>query len=307
LIDPYGRDVTGLRISLTPRCNLACFFCHKEWDPSVMEMTKDEILKIIEVAKSFGVNHLKITGGEPLLREDLLVIVSQASELLDEVSITTNGTKLSSLAHHLRMAGLSRVNVNLPTLSQERYSKICGANLLEETMGGIKAASHEGLPVKVNMVILKGVNEDEVERMIDFTRSFDGVLQLIELQPIPNDGGIFGKFHVSLDELEDSIRAKAVSSEPLRNGQRHRYHLRRDGGNATVDVVRPTHNPAFCMGCSRLRVTSDGKLKPCLLRSDNLVDLMGIMRSGSSNRDLAELFKEAIMRREPYWRELDAR
>jgi len=303
LLDKYGRDVTELRVSVTPRCNLKCFFCHKEWDPSLEEVSKDELLNIVELARSFGVRRLKITGGEPLLREDLPQIISEASAKVEEVSVTTNGTLLTNLSADLKRAGLARVNVNLPTLIPEKYARVCGVDLMDKVLDGIRATSSQGIPVKVNMVVLKGVNQDEIERMIDFTSSFNGVLQLIELQPIPADGGTFRTYHSDLSPVEESIRARAISSEDTHGGQRRKYFLEHNGRDAAVEIVRPTHNPAFCLRCSKLRLTSDGRLKPCLLRSDNLVDLVGLIRSGASSDELAGRYKEAIARREPYWKE----
>ncbi|HYA21771.1 MAG TPA: GTP 3',8-cyclase MoaA [Thermoproteota archaeon] len=303
MLDRYGRDVTELRVSVTPRCNLKCFFCHKEWDSSAEEASKDELLKTIEVARSFGVRRLKITGGEPLLRQDLPQIISAASSILEEVSVTTNGTLLSGMSGVLRHAGLARINVNLPTLTPDRYARICGANIMDRALEGIRAASSEGMPVKVNMVVLKGVNQDEIERMMDFTSSFNGILQLIELQPIPSDGTTFRAFHSDLASVENSISSRAVKSEAARGGQHLRYFIKHNGGNAVVEIVRPTNNPAFCRRCSKLRVTSDGRLKPCLLRSDNLVDIARLVRSGASSDELAACYEEAIARREPYWKD----
>jgi len=305
LLDRYERDVTELRVSVTSRCNLKCFFCHKEWDSCEGQTSPREFIRIIEVAKSCGFRRLKITGGEPLLRGDLPRIIRESFAMLEEVSITTNGTLLSRLAPELKRAGLSRVNVNLPTIVGEKYRKICGADMLEEVIGGIKAAKDQGFPTKVNMVILKGVNEDEVGAMIDFASSLGAVLQLIELQPLPSGGNVFSRYHVDLSPLEKGLMARAVSVTPTHGGQRNRYAIRHNGSAATVEVVRPTGNPSFCQRCSKLRVTSDGKLKPCLLRSDNLVDIVGPMRSGAAGKGLVDLFRQASANREPYWKDGD--
>jgi len=303
LLDRFGRDVTELRMSVTPRCNLSCFYCHKEWDPSKAEVSKEEILETVRVAKSFGVKRLKITGGEPLLREDLPDIVRETSGLLEEVSMTTNGTNLSGLWGELRRAGLSRVNVNLPTLVREKYSKICGADLLDKVLEGIDTVAISGArPVKVNMVLLKGVNENEVERMIEFCSSVPSILQLIELQPIPDDKDTFDRYHLDLTQVESWIGSIASGVEATRNGQRNRYLVEHNGCRSAVEIVRPNENPSFCSACSRLRVTSDGRLKPCLLRSDNLVDFVQLMKRGADGRELARQFRMALAKREPYWR-----
>lgn len=306
MFDGYGRDVTELRVSVTPDCNLKCFFCHKEWDSAEGKTSAQEFLKIIEVAKSCGFRRLKVTGGEPLLRGDLPDIVRRASAILEEVSITTNGTLLSQRALELKRAGLSRVNVNLPTMVDEKYERICGAGMLREVIGGIRAARDQGFPTKVNMVVLRGVNEDEVGAMIDFASSLGAVLQLIELQPLPSGGDIFSRYHLDLNPLEEELRARAVSVTATHGGQRNRYAIRHNGSAAAVEVVRPTRNPSFCRLCSKLRVTSDGKLKPCLLRSDNLVDIAGPLRSGATAEGLIDLFKQASANREPFWKDDDS-
>jgi len=305
LFDSYGRDVTELRVSVTSDCNLKCFFCHKEWDSSEGQTSAQELSRIIEAAKSCGFRRLKITGGEPLLRDDLPSIIRQASVRLEEVSITTNGTLLSLRAPELKTAGLSRVNVNLPTMLEERYVTICGANMLREVMSGLRAAKDQGFPTKVNMVILRGVNEDEVGAMMDLASSLGAVLQLIELQPLPSGGDVFSRYHVDLNPLERGLVARATRVTPAHGGQRNRYTIQHNGSEATVEVVRPTGNPSFCRMCSKLRVTSDGKLKPCLLRSDNLVDIAGPLRSGATDKGLIDLFKQASANREPYWKDGD--
>ena len=305
MFDGYGREVTELRISVTSDCNLKCFFCHKEWDSSEGHTSAQEFLRIIETAKSCGFRRLKITGGEPLLRGDLPDIVRRASSILEEVSITTNGTLLSQRAPELKRAGLSRVNVNLPTIIDERYKRICGASMLREVIGGIRAARDQGFPTKVNMVVLRGVNEDEVGAMTDFASSLGAVLQLIELQPLPSGGNVFSRYHVDLNSLEKELRARAMRMTATHGGQRNRYAIRHNGSEASIEVVRPTGNPSFCRMCSKLRVTSDGKLKPCLLRSDNLVDIVGPLRSGVTDKGLIDVFKQASANREPYWKDGD--
>ena len=305
MFDGYGRDVTELRVSVTSDCNLKCFFCHKEWDSSEGQTSAQEFLKIMEVAKSCGLRRLKITGGEPLLRGDLPSIIRQASAMFEEVSITTNGTLLSQRAPELKRMGLSRVNVNLPTMDDEKYRMICGADMLREVIGGIMTAKDQGFPTKVNMVVLRGVNEDEVGGMMGFASSLGAVLQLIELQPLPSGGDVFSRYHVDLNPLEQALMARAMSVTATHGGQRNRYAIRHNGSAVDVEVVRPTGNPSFCRMCSKLRVTSDGKLKPCLLRSDNLVDIAGPLRSGATDKGLIDLFRQASANREPYWKDSD--
>ena len=297
--DRFGRPVTGLRISVTEDCNLNCFYCHQEGCPaSSREMTAEEIGKIVELATEFGVRKIKLTGGEPLLREDIVEVVRAAAiPKIKEVSMTTNGTLLSGLARELAEAGLTRLNISLDTLDEGTYEKITGKRTLRSALEGIDAALDAGLkPVKLNMVVLMGVNEHEVESMIAYTSKRDIILQLIELLDV--NGKDFAKYHYSLDGIERELQARATAVRTRRSMQaRKKYILPR----GEVEVVRPMHNTKFCAHCTRLRLTPDGRLKPCLMRNDDLVDLLPYV----SANDLAgarKAFLKAIARREPYFK-----
>ena len=180
--DHYGREVKSLRISVTQRCDLACPHCHKEGQsPSNEEMTPEEIERLVRISAGVGIRKVKLTGGEPLIRNDIAEIVSKLSPLMKEVSLTTNGIHLASMAGVLKTSGLDRVNVSLHTLDPETYKRLCGRDGSQEVILGIKAAIASRLtPVKVNMVVIKGENESEIMRMIDFCAEVGAVLQLIE-------------------------------------------------------------------------------------------------------------------------------
>jgi len=303
LKDPYGRPLESIRISVTQRCNLSCFYCHREGeDPSKRdEMTPEEIQKIVAVAASFGLGEVKITGGEPLIRRDILDIVTKIHETpgIKEVSMTTNGILLSEYAYSLRKAGLARVNISLDTLKAEKYKQITGVDALGSVISGIEKARDAGLhPVKVNMVLLKGLNEHEVPEMIDFARKNGVILQIIELES-PNENEFYERYHASLDAVERLLEGMAESITVRRMHHRKKYHLR---GGGEVEVVKPMHNTEFCRHCNRIRVTSEGKLKPCLFRNDNLIDMLGPIRRGEPEETLKKLFLEAVKRREPYFK-----
>ncbi len=306
MLKPSSGTMKNLRISIIENCNLNCFFCHREWNPpSGKSMSLNEVRKIVEVASSLGVESIKITGGEPLIREDVVSMVRAVSPLVREVSLVTNGILLEKYASDLKDAGLSRVNVNLPSLIPSKYSWITGGGDVSKVFKGINSASEAGLnPVKINMIVLKGVNEEDVEGMLDYASHVGAVLQLIELQPVPEDKHVFEEFHVALDSIEESIASKSVGKAFNQTGQRALYTLFRNGREMLVEVVSPTGNPDFCSRCSKLRVTCDGRLKPCLLRNDNLVDIVGLIRSGADNDALEKRFMEAIALKEPYWRRL---
>jgi len=303
MLQPPRRAVKSLRISVTESCNLNCFFCHREWNPpSSNHMGLSEVRKIVEVASSLGVENVKITGGEPLMREDVARMVRAISPLVGEVSLVTNGVLLGKYAPDLKDAGLSRVNVNLPSLVSSKYGWITGGGDVSKVLNGINAALEAGLnPVKINMVVLRGVNEEDVGEMLDYACSIGAVLQLIELQPIPGDEQVFKKFHVDLDDIEKSIASESTGKMLNRTGQRPIYRLSRNCGEVLVEIVSPSGNPEFCSRCSKLRVTCDGRLKPCLLRNDNLVDIVGLIRSGADDDALKKRFMEAVALKKPYW------
>ncbi len=306
LTDNCGRPLLNLRIAVTPRCNLRCDYCHKEGEEisscsrgTAEEMTVDEIVRIARIAINLDIARIKLTGGEPLMRKDLCEIVKEIAAIpgLKDLSMTTNGTMLGFQAQELRACGLRRVNISLPTLNAETYNKLTEGRI-ENVLDGVKAAVAAGFyPVKLNMVILNGVNVEAVPEMIEFARQTGTILQLIELDPINVDDTYYSVYHKFLDEHEAMLRQKALKVETRQfMHNRHIYHL----PDVTVEVVHPIENRDFCMHCTRLRVTSDGKLKPCLMRNDNVVDILVPMRRGASDEELREVFRHANQRREPY-------
>lgn len=252
-------------------------------------MSVDEIREILRVADKFGIRHVKFTGGEPLLRRDLAEIISAVPKSM-ESSITTNGVLLKNLAADLRHAGLTRLNVSLDSLNRETYKRITGSDRLDDVLAGIDAALESGLrPIKLNMVVLSGINEAEVEDFLAFVRGRrDLILQLIELMHFSGCTD-----HGDIAALEKDLEKRSRTIMTRRMHHRRKYCL--DG--AEVEVVRPLHNTEFCSYCNRLRVTSDGKLKPCLLRADNHVDIRG-----KRGEELENLFKEAVEKREPFFK-----
>ncbi len=304
LTDNCGRPLLNLRISITQRCNIHCAYCHREGEvqranDSAEKMTLEEIVRIAKTAVSLGITRIKLTGGEPLMREDVCEVVKAIGGIsgLRDLSMTTNGIMLDKLAKPLFAGGLKRVNVSLPTLNPETYTKLTNGKL-DNALAGVKAAVETGFcPVKLNMVVLKGVNVRDVPEMIDFARDLGVILQLIELDPINVSTDYYSKHHRFLTEQEAMLREKATSIETRRlMHNRLIYHL----PEVTVEVVHPTENSDFCMHCTRMRVTSDGKLKPCLMRNDNLVDILTPIRNGANDEKLKQLFSKANLLREPF-------
>lgn len=302
LVDSYGRPINSLRISLTQRCNFNCFFCHQEGEHSPgEELTADEIEVVVSVAAELGITKVKLTGGEPLLRDDIVEIVRRIAPYVEEVSMTTNASLLEEKACSLKEAGLRRVNVSFHTLNPDGFKEITGCSDEDLVRRGVEAALDCGLhPVKLNMVVMKGLNADEIPEMIGFSRETGTVLQLIEFQELENGAKYYEKYHYDLKPVEAELENEAVRVEERELHRRRVYHL---GDGAQVEVVRPMHNSRFCAYCTRLRLTSDGRLKPCLMRDDNLVPFVELVRAGEPRERLVEAFREAVARREPYWRD----
>jgi len=297
LIDPYNRRIKSLRISITQRCNLNCIYCHREGESEspdtnapAREISVETIAALVRAALAHGVRRIKFTGGEPLCRSDFAEILQELPPLKD-ISLTTNGTLLSECAHDLAEAGLHRVNVSLDTLYPDRYRRITGHDMLNTVLDGISAAVDAGLtPVKLNMVLLRGTNDDEISEMIDFARKFGPevvILQLIELME-------FGESceHVDMDAIETALALRASDIVTRELHRRRKYLI--DG--AEVEVVRPIDNSEFCANCNRLRVTSDGKLKGCLLSNHGLVDI-----SSATEEEMYMLLEKAVAMRRPYY------
>ncbi|MGD0080358.1 MAG: GTP 3',8-cyclase MoaA [Methanoregula sp.] len=290
LKDSFERPVTNIRISLTKQCNLSCIYCHREGEKaSKDQLSAPEIAEILQLAAEFGIRSVKFTGGEPLLRPDLLEIIRSVPKGM-ESSLTTNGTLLAGLAQDLKNAGLRRVNVSLDSLNPDTYRKITGIDRLSDVLNGITAALEAGLtPVKINMVLLEGINDQEVDDFLAFVRGNRNlILQLIELMNFNECD-----YHGDLNGLEQSLASRSKQIVTRRMHHRKKYCL--DG--AEVEVVRPVHNTEFCAYCTRLRVTSDGKLKPCLMRTDNHIDIRG-----KHGAELEALFRKAVAEREPFYR-----
>jgi cyclic pyranopterin phosphate synthase len=301
--DNFKRPLISLRISITNRCNVKCFYCHHDGIvPQDYEMTSQEIERIVIVAKEIGIEKIRLSGGEPLIREDIVDIASKISSVgFRDISLTTNGVLLEKYAEELYNSGLTRVNVSFDTLNPETYRFITKRDYMELAKKGIQKAVKVGLnPVKVNMVVMKGINDGEIWDMFRFCRATGAVLQLIELLKMQNcqESEFFDEYHYDMGELEDELNEISTRVKTRKFMQdRKKYFV--EGGE--IEIVRPMDNTEFCKNCTRLRITPDGKIKPCLLRNDNLVDLIEPMHRGFSNDDLKNVFLKAIENREPYF------
>jgi len=296
LVDNFGRKIENLRISITGKCNLNCFYCHNEGKKieSADIMSKEEIMTIINAFYQLGIQKIKITGGEPLLRNDVCEIIHSMPSLRD-ISMTTNGTLLEKMAPELAEAGLNRINISLDTLDSKKYKKITGGDV-KKVIKGINAAYAVGLtPIKVNMVILKGVNENEneIEELLNFTSSLNKeggpvILQVIELLNLPN----VEEYHFDIGSIEKKYAEKAKSVLVRKMHKRRQYAI----GDSLIEFVKPLENKDFCKNCNRIRVTADGQVKPCLMKNDNLVNIRGL-----NGNELKEAIKKAVSYREPFF------
>jgi cyclic pyranopterin phosphate synthase len=293
LIDSYGRGHRDMRISLTDRCSLRCTYCmpadFADWIPSAELLTTDELMLVLDIAVDEGIDEVRLTGGEPLLRPDVVDVVRRINSLPrpPRISVTTNALRLSGLAGSLRDAGLERVNVSLDTLDRERFKKMTHRDRLDDVLAGLAAARAAGLaPVKVNAVLMRGVNDDEAVPMLQ--RALDEGWQLRFIEQMPLDaGGLWNRANmVTAEEILESL-SQAFDITPLpQRGTAPAEEFYVDGGPATVGVIASVTRP-FCGTCDRLRLTADGQLRNCLFARDE-TDLRAVLRDDSLTADERE-------------------
>lgn len=297
--DGFNREIDYLRISVTDRCNLSCIYCMPGSKPRRFSrdelLTAEEIERIARVAvRRFGVRKIRLTGGEPLLRKDILGIISAIKGLgVRDLSLTTNGVLLSGMARGLRQAGLDRVNVSLDTLYPARYREITGGGELSRPREGIRAAEAEGLaPVKINMVPMRGVNDDEIADFARLTLRYPCHIRFIEFMP---------SRRASLGDRSRCVRTPEVMQRvsalgPLvrlgfkGRGPSRNYYIQ--GAKGMLGFISPVSH-SFCYACSRLRINASGRIRPCLF-SRETIDLRAPMRNGAGEADLERLFARAI-------------
>jgi len=303
LKDGYGRVHTNLRLSLTDRCNLRCVYCmpaEPEWMPQPEILTFEEIERLARVAVSLGIRDFRLTGGEPTARKELPELVRRLAAIpgLRDLAMTTNGILLKKLARPLREAGLQRLNISLDTLKGEKFVHIARRDGFRETWEGIEAADQAGFrPLKINMVVMKGVNDDEVVDFAEMARTRPWQIRYIEFMPLDGDNLWSRDQVVPAREILDRIHKRwpleLESDGPLSDPARI-YRFR--DGVGDIGVIASVTEP-FCSACDRIRVTPDGKLRTCLFSTWE-TDLKGPMRSGASDADLAELFRSSVAKKE---------
>ena len=306
LRDRHGRVATDLRVSLTDRCNLRCAYCMPEaglpWLPRPELLTDDEVVRMVGVAVTMlGVTEVRFTGGEPLLRPGLPSIIEAVGRLdpRPEISLTTNAIGLDRLAPALVEAGLDRVNISLDTLDPERFRDLSKRDRLQATLRGVEAASRSGLaPVKLNTVLMRGVNDDEAPALLRFAVCHGYQLRFIEQMPLDAGGAWRRDRMVTAAEILRSLRAEFdLVPDPAHRGSAPAETWLVDGGPEKVGIIGSVTRP-FCGDCDRTRLTADGQVRNCLFARDE-TDLRDLARSGASDERLAERWREAMLDKKP--------
>ncbi|MCL5960847.1 MAG: GTP 3',8-cyclase MoaA [Chloroflexi bacterium] len=325
LSDSYNRPINYLRVSITDRCNLRCLYCMPPTGVSMRpheEMLRyEEILQVVRAASELGVTKIRVTGGEPLVRLDIVDFIARMSRIpgIDDLSMTTNGMLLQKYAGDLAKAGLKRVNISLDTLRPDKFERITRLGKIEWVLAGIEAAQKAGLkPVKLNSVVIRGFNDDEITDLVRLTLEKEWHIRFIELMPLSgqagscdqaSDGGLLespidqlgnpdehtnGRKLVSVAEMRQRIEKEfgpLLPSESVTGNGPARYFTLA-GATGTIGFISPV-SEHFCFQCNRLRLTADGRLRPCLM-SDDEIDLRPILRSGATAEALKDVLAAAI-------------
>ncbi|MEM8903300.1 MAG: GTP 3',8-cyclase MoaA [Actinomycetota bacterium] len=297
LIDPYGRTVRDLRISITDRCNFRCQYCMPAegmaWLPREEILSFEEIHRLAGLCVDrWGFNSLRITGGEPTVRAGLPKLISMLSELDTDLSLTTNGATLGLLAQRLADAGLRRINISLDSLDRERFRELTRRDDLQKVLDGIDAALDAGLaPVKINAVLMRGINDDEVVDFARFGRERGVTVRFIEFMPLDAQGEWTEERVVPADVIVEAIGAE-FPIEPVRRGTEPAERFRYLDGQGEIGVIASVTKP-FCGDCDRVRLTSEGGFRTCLFSLDEL-DLRAPLRSGASDDELADLIEAKV-------------
>lgn len=299
LTDMHGRRIRYLRISITDRCNLRCRYCMPEegveWLPHEGIMRYEEFLRIIAICARRGVDKIRLTGGEPLIRKGLLGFIASVRgiEGIKDLSLTTNGLQLASLAADLRAAGIERINVSLDTLEKSKFAYITRTDAFERVWAGIQAAKAAGLRLKINVVAIRGFNDDEILAFAGLTLNEPVDVRFIELMPV-GCAARFGSGHtIRAAEIRDIIQQTHGPLTLVESGLGPASMFRIPGAPGRVGFIEPLSERAFCTRCNRIRLSANGQLRPCLM-SDQYLDLLGPLRQGLDDVGLEDLIQAGV-------------
>ncbi|MHA1293688.1 MAG: GTP 3',8-cyclase MoaA [Promethearchaeota archaeon] len=304
--DKYNRKIKHIRFSITSQCNYRCIYCdHEGFIPKTTELSVKEITQLCKIlAEILKVTRIKFTGGEPLCRKDIIHIIKNIYDLglYKDISLTTNGYYLYEMAEKLYQVGLNRINVSLSSLKPKIYEKIYCSNSLGRVLRGLKKAKDVGFnPIKLNFVVLKGINDNEIENMINFCSKTGFILQIIELHKISKSVGdseeFYNKYHVDVKPIIKELEMRSVKTI-IRGKMQNRKVLFLQN-NAVIETITPGHD--FCKGCTKLRVGCDGNLFGCLYRSEEGKNIKEALQNNYSLSKYEQIVKKVVDSREPYF------
>jgi len=306
--DSYGRAIRDLRVSLTDRCNFRCFYCLPHGEPPIAPkeqmLSYEEIEYVCGIFVSLGIEKLRLTGGEPMMRRDIETIITKLAALkkdgLQDLALTTNGYFLPDRAHGLKAAGLDRVTISLDSLKRNVFKQMTGVDVLDKVLAGIAAAKDARLdPIKINAVIVRGHNEDEVADFAAFAREYDVKMRFIEFMPLDSGHEWSREDVVSGREIHDRIndRFPLVKVDMKRGSETSARYRFADGGPGEIGIIAPVTEP-FCGACSRIRLTSDGQIRTCLFSTVEH-SLRDVVRSGALRNEIVEFIESVVYKKEP--------
>lgn len=305
--DNCNREIKHIRFSLTSQCNYDCIYCDNEgFIPKTTELSEDEITRLCKIlAEILKVTRIKFTGGEPLCRKEIVQIIKNINDLnlYKDISMTTNGYFLYEKAEALYNAGLKRINVSLGTLNPNTYKRIYGVDSLDIVLKGLEKAKEVGFyPIKLNFVMLKGINDNELEKMIEYCAETGFILQIIELHKVSDAIGknnqFFEKHYYDVKPIIDDLESKATQTITRGNMQNRKVFVMPN--STVIETITPGHK--FCMGCTKLRVGCDGNLFGCLFRSDLGTNIKEALSNHFSLEKYEQIVKQVVESREPYYK-----
>jgi cyclic pyranopterin phosphate synthase len=308
LRDSFGRAIRDLRVSLTDRCNFRCFYCLPHGEPPIAPkeqmLSYEEIEYVCEIFVSLGIEKLRLTGGEPMLRRDIETIIEKLSKLksrgLIDLALTTNGYFLPERAQALKTAGLDRVTISVDSLKGDVFKRMTGVDVLDKVLAGIAAAKAAGLePIKINAVIVRGHNENEVADFAAFAREHNVKMRFIEFMPLDSGHEWAREDVVSGKEIRERIseRFPLVSVDVARGSETSSRYRFADGAPGEIGIIAPVTEP-FCGACSRIRLTADGQIRTCLFSTVEH-SLRDVLRSGASRAEIVDYIHSVILKKEP--------
>jgi cyclic pyranopterin phosphate synthase len=311
LRDSYGRAIRDLRVSLTDRCNFRCFYCLPHGEPPIAPkeqmLSYEEIEYICDIFVSLGIEKIRLTGGEPMMRRDIETIIRKLSRLknsepnrLVDLALTTNGYFLPDRAQSLKDAGLDRITISLDSLKRDVFKRMTGVDVLDRVLAGIAAAKAASLePIKINAVIVRGHNEDEVADFAAFAREYDVKMRFIEFMPLDSGHEWSRSDVVSGKEIRERIseRFPLVKLAVNRGSETSARYRFADGAPGEIGIIAPVSEP-FCGACSRIRLTADGQIRTCLFSTVEH-SLRDVVRSGATRGEIVEYIESVVLKKEP--------